>query len=644
MYAWQLSAQQQTRAQELKQTISQQVQENNLNQAARSSNTLAEMYWNANALEQAATQYEYSVELYKNLGNTNGQRVVQTYLGNIYDGLNNPAKAEAAFKEALRISRQEKNNQNIIDALNNLGTYYKEKTKLQEAIANYEEAAGLALEIQNYQALKGLYASLSNAYGQQGNEDQRIRYYDLRVDIDKRLQAQQMEAMQNQTAQKVQQAKQKAAASEKEKEQAQEELKVKAEEFEEIAEKKDQQIGAITKEKEETEEDLREKERLLALERNITFGLGAGVLLFMVLLIIIFRNYRKMNRINAQLDKRNKEVEKQNTEIQQQNTEINKQNKEINAQNKEIQEQKVELLLQRDRVRSKSRALQKALEEIEEFNYKLTSSINYAKRIQDAMLPPEADFQHLFKDSFILFKPRDIVSGDFYWFAESGHRSIKDDGQGHLLNEPEAAGQKNKIMVAAVDCTGHGVPGAFMSMIGYNYLTEIEGRGITDTGTMLDQLHLSVRKALKQNETDNRDGMDMALVVVDKVKKTLQYSGAKNPMIVIQDGQLEMYKGDKMPIGGIQKEKVRTFNAVELPMNKPTWVYLFSDGYPDQFGGEDGRKFMLKKLKNLLLENHAKPFETQKEILDQALTQWQGTKHKQIDDVLVMGFKVDLAE
>ncbi|MEM6297889.1 MAG: GAF domain-containing protein [Bacteroidota bacterium] len=255
--------------------------------------------------------------------------------------------------------------------------------------------------------------------------------------------------------------------------------------------------------------------------------------------------------------------------------------------------------------------------EIETTSRKLHSSINYAKRIQEAMLPDRQSIKQALPESFILFKPRDMVSGDFFWFAE----------------------QDDKQFVAAVDCTGHGVPGALMSMIGNELLNEVINlRNIHEPSQILRELHYGVRQDLKQRDTQNADGMDMVICVIDKKAKELSFAGAKNPLVYIQNGDLHYIKGDRFPIGGKQLGSVRNYTTHKISFHAPTTFYLYSDGYQDQFGGEKGtKKFMAPRFRNLLHNIHFLPMSEQEEILDTTIKKWMRGS-RQIDDILVMGF------
>lgn len=263
-------------------------------------------------------------------------------------------------------------------------------------------------------------------------------------------------------------------------------------------------------------------------------------------------------------------------------------------------------------------ALTLAYSEIEIKNKDITDSINYSKRIQDASLPPIELREELFPDSFILFKPKDIVSGDFYWYAE----------------------KEGKKVIAACDCTGHGVPGALMSMIGNNILNQIVNeKGITTAGEILNQLHSDIRKSLKQDErSENKDGMDLALLVFTS-KNEIEFAGAQRPLWIVSNKSLTEIKGNKFSIGGIQTETERKFDNHQIKLSKNDTLYLFTDGYADQFGGPNGKKFMTKNLKELILGIQDKSLTQQCSILDSSLESWK--EHtEQVDDILMIGIKI----
>ncbi len=302
---------------------------------------------------------------------------------------------------------------------------------------------------------------------------------------------------------------------------------------------------------------------------------------------------------------------------------------EIRVKNTELEQSKEEILVQAEHLR--------------QANLDITSSISYASRIQEAMLPRLEKVKTAFPDSFIIYKPRDIVSGDFYWFSETlpEPRFVKDPA---LPGTPSILDgfTGGKKIIAAVDCTGHGVPGAFMSMVGDAYLNQIVNLGgITQPQLILQELDQNIRTALNQQETENLDGMDMAICVISPNQEQLEFAGAKNPLIYIRDGELHQIRGDRYGIGGLRydEHEERIFARHTIQLDRPTSFYIFSDGMQDQFGGERGKKFMIKRMKKLFLEHYQKPMEEQKQIFEEALADWmQG--YNQIDDILVIGFQI----
>jgi ligand-binding sensor domain-containing protein/serine phosphatase RsbU (regulator of sigma subunit) len=258
-------------------------------------------------------------------------------------------------------------------------------------------------------------------------------------------------------------------------------------------------------------------------------------------------------------------------------------------------------------------------QELAQKNKDITSSIQYAKRIQLAILPPlEQIFRH-FPESFLVYKPKDIVSGDFYWFG------IKD----------------GKKIIAAVDCTGHGVPGAFMSMIGHNLLNQIiSENGITSPDLILNALHRGVQAALKQgtNVVDTSDGMDVAICSIDTERSELVYAGAFRPLFIVNGSSFERIDADKSPIGGSQLDAERKFTPHRVKIKKGDTIYMTSDGYADQFGGERGKKFMVKRFNELILSIQHQSMQEQGRTLETTFEAWKGS-YQQIDDILVIGIR-----
>ncbi len=297
---------------------------------------------------------------------------------------------------------------------------------------------------------------------------------------------------------------------------------------------------------------------------------------------------------------------------------------ELQQANTEILAQKSELENAYEEIRATNEQLNEALHEIEEKNRDITDSIQYARRIQEAILPPDNEFKEALPDAFVLYKPRDIVSGDFYWL-------LRTDGLTY---------------VAAVDCTGHGVPGAFMSVMGNSLLQEIIGQsGARDPGEILTRLDKRVQQTLRQvagtpgSSSASKDGMEVALLCFDTRRNELAFAGANRPLFYVRDGQMHEVEPDKVPIGYHSYTEIERFTTTRITWQRGDIFYAFSDGYGDQFGGERGRKFMVKNLKDLLLKHHADPVSRQRELLGHTIDSWRGSR-PQIDDILVMGIRV----
>lgn len=257
-------------------------------------------------------------------------------------------------------------------------------------------------------------------------------------------------------------------------------------------------------------------------------------------------------------------------------------------------------------------------------NQNLTDSINYATRIQAAMIPTEKVIRTVIPDAFVYFRPKDLVSGDFYWMHQR-------DG---------------KIFIAVVDCTGHGVPGAFMSIIGIDLLRNIvSGQKVDDPSQILRKLSIELDQTLRKNDSNLlepdsvNDGMDISICVIDRDKKEIRFAGAVNGIYIIREDKLESYKGDRIAIGRIVDGRVPDYTTHIISATEGDMVYMFSDGYVDQFGGPDNKKFKHLRFRHLLLNIHKLNADDQKSILHQKMEEWRG-ESEQIDDILVLGFRV----
>ena len=330
------------------------------------------------------------------------------------------------------------------------------------------------------------------------------------------------------------------------------------------------------------------------------------ILIFSILLIWMYRQKKEAYKLLAL----------QNAEILEKNEEIKSQSEEILKRNKEIQ-------IKKDKIELQAKELEKHHKLTLQQKQEIVDSINYAKRIQQAVFPTKNYINKILNDYFIFFKPRDIVSGDFYWMKKID----------------------NYVIVVAADSTGHGVPGAFMSMLGVSFLNEIvNSENISNAGAILNKLRTKVKNSLHQTDKDSlmQDGMDIAFYIINTESLELQYSGAYNPLFIVRDNngaELIEIKADRQPIAIYLREKDFTNHSYQL--KKGDCLYTFSDGYADQFGGKKGVKFKLKNFKQMLLNINNLSMSKQEQVLSDTLTEWMGDKYEQLDDILVLGVRVD---
>lgn len=345
--------------------------------------------------------------------------------------------------------------------------------------------------------------------------------------------------------------------------------------------RKETEITLLKQEKLIQEKDIEKQEAELNKQRLFRNSLMAGIGLAVIIIALIIFQY----------------IQKQ------------KANKVLSLQNEEINKQK--------------KLVEEKSEELQEKNNEITGSILYAKRIQQAIFPPQKHLSSFLPESFIFFQPKDIVSGDFYWL------------------QPHPA-TPYIFYVAAVDCTGHGVPGAFMSIVGNNLLNDaLKVAQKTNVADILNELDKNIRTYL-HHETGSavvNDSMDIAICALDKEKNTLTYAGAYNDLYMFREGKLHIIKADIKPIGSVHHTDINNFKQHEIPLQKNDVFYIFSDGYADQFGGPKGKKFKSSQFSRLLQEIHTQELSSQRDILQQHFDEWKGSL-EQVDDVLVIGFKV----
>jgi serine phosphatase RsbU (regulator of sigma subunit) len=567
-------------------------------EASRYLNQAATIHWEKKEYDKAITYFEKSLKLNEAIGNEQGMSGINSNLGMIYADQQQYAKAVDCFDKVLEHKQKGNDKESLIYTYINASVVLNNIKEYAKSAMYLEAALDIAQELSNTEQMKSCYGMLSETYTKAGESEKAKKYFDMyrtfheMLQRDKELvykQSAEESRLRMQLAEFEKQNKELALAA------AKKEIKEQAKTLDQydstnqalLVNMSKQELLAKWKEAELTNTTQRHEAKLNE-EKQIRYAVLAIMAIMLIAGAFLYRSYREKRKINHQLA-----------------------------------EQNAEILAQQDIIVAQKDELEKHFDLIAEKNQNITASITYAQRIQAAMLTDTQNLQKLISQSFIFFKPRDIVSGDFYWFKEwTGNHGEK------------------KVLVAAVDCTGHGVPGAFMSMIGSNLLHQIVANDIVSPELVLQELHKGITTALHQENGENKDGMDMVLCTFDKKHKKVEFAGAKNKLLYIQNNEIHEIKGDKHPIGGKDKtESSRTFTKHTIDTKQPTTFYLFTDGYQDQFGGIDNRKFMISQLKQLLLSIHSKEMAEQKTIVKDTIEKWRGKEH-QIDDILVMGVKV----
>ncbi|HTJ51271.1 MAG TPA: SpoIIE family protein phosphatase [Cyclobacteriaceae bacterium] len=569
--------QQPTKVQEFEQFLNDAIKNKDNGKASYYAYELAKLYTDEKQSEKAIQFLNQSLTYSKKANDPTLTYLAYQKLGLIYTDTKKHSKALDNFEKALSAAEGLKKPDYVHEELLHIASSYSTLGKFSKSIESVQKALSLAIQQNDVTNQQNCYMLLEEYYKKDGNSAKAKEHQTLYTNIiqskkKEEEQAQQQKALEQQIAKAGTEKKNVTAELEKNTKKLKhaedsllatkyslQETSQSLKEAKDINEKRQLQIDLLNKDKELADLRMMEQEATLKNERLIRKSIIAVALLVAALIIVLVRDYRKKLKVNKKLDEQNKSIK---------------------------------------------------------------SSINYAKRIQEAMLPKSEFQKNLLPDSFVLLKPRDSVSGDFYWFTE-----IKS------WYDPD-------VVFAAADCTGHGVPGAFMSLIGINALNGIISGGIAEPNLMLHALDTEIRSALQQEKTGNNDGMDIALCIYRKQKNIIEFSGAKNPLVYIQNKQLFQVKGDVHPIGGSQRKKEVVFKKHIITIDQPTMIYLFSDGYRDQFGGKNNSKFMSKNFTKLLLDIHHLPLAEQKEILDKKIEEWRGN-HPQTDDILVMGIKLD---
>lgn len=577
----------------LESKIESLVKKNNTTQAGTLLLELGDVYQSSGQNQKAEIQYKKAIDIFKT--NKNWELKINAYnkLGKIYSKQANYKGAIDVFKNSLEIAEQYAPQASQLSAYIQVGITYNNLNKGKFTLHNLEKAALIAEKINNNELARYCYDLLIDASKKYKKAKKTVIYQEKYQYYNDLLAQEEIE----ETEQEVLEVKQKVHKQNQALINSSLELykqKIELEKTEEIL-TEEKEINKLQKESIkllEREKELKEV-KIKALNAAKEFSRTINIIIFCIAVFLtgiavyiyyIFRQQVKRKRL----------------------------------------------------IRSQKNYLQKQHEKLADQHEKITSSINYAQRIQAASLPTISEIETRLKNQFILFKPRDVVSGDFYWFYNPQSTNLHSDKTSLKIQHTE-----KEYLIAAIDCTGHGVPGAFMSMIGFNILNRIVSNGELSPAEILSQLHAEINAALNQEESQNVDGMDMVICSVNEEKKELTMAGAKNSLVYIQNNELTAIKGDIYPIGGAKHGSDLTFTNHTVKFDQTTHFYMYSDGYIDQFGGPNNKKFMSKKFKNLLLDIHQHPVEEQKLTLENTINDWMGKEHKQLDDILVWGFKLE---
>ncbi len=574
-----------------------------INQESGCYNKLANLYWEHNKYKEAELYFEKSLEINKKLANENGIAMINSNLALINSDIGNFAKALKYFDETLKLRIIKNEKGGIIAARINMSLVLNNLSQYDESIKHLQEALDIAREMNDYEQMRSCYGMLSETYEKQGDRQKSVYYFDLYKQFNELIEGEKLdeaiklaneERLKKELAVKESQIKElEIIKKDYELIQSKEELKKTESEKMSLLDtlsKKELKLKYIENERklEKAETDRKLLESKLILRNIILFS---AILLFALFIVIFFYfQKRKSNRV----------LLAKNTEISQKNEEI------------EVQRNNIEELLIKTTQAHES----------------IKSSIDYASFIQAAIINKKPYLSEFTDDSFIFHQPKDIVGGDFYWYT-------------HI---------DNKLLIAAADCTGHGVPGAFLTILGYNFLNQIVNISKeTNPGKILEELHKNVRDALNQQTGDNKDGMDIALCMIDKEKGKLQFAGANNPLVYVANNKLSVINGEKYGIGGHtdrifkrqkdKKNKKEMFETQSLELSESMRLYMFSDGYFDQNGGDEDTEMKIQDFYDLLFKNASKSFKKQEEQLISFFNDWKAG-NEQVDDVLVMGVKI----
>lgn len=607
----------------------EKVPNNDKTSIAKYNGNIAEAYRKMKKLEKAAEHYELVIAA-ESSDNIHPEELILSLnnASSVYAEMGNYDKAKSYISKAIEIEEKKSDKKNV-QLYNNLGNIEFLSGDKDKAITDYEKVLANVKDTMGRSAAVALH-NIGKSYFLKKDYQKADTYFQRSINISKASKFNDLVSQGNFMLSEIIAAKASCKAdfelyknllsdgqvqifdsqsplgdvSEKyETEVSKEELMVQL-----------KQKDALLKKQAEISEKQNLKNKLLQVNNQIQIAennrqktlilyLVCGIVLFLLLAGFAFRQYLLKRKANQNLIKQNAHILMQSEEINAQSEELIARNEKITAMNTDLEEQK---------------------KEIENKNNKITASIHYAQNIQKAILPGDNLLSKLIDEYFVIFKPRDIISGDFYWASQ--------------INQDE-------FIVVAADCTGHGVPGAMMSMLGVALLNEIIiDKKIYEPGIILDRLRELVISSLGHTERTDphapRDGMDMALLRINKKAGKLVYAGARNPLVLVRNRESTVYDADNMPVGDfLMSENAKQFKSTEVEIEKGDLLYIFSDGFADQIGGPKKRKYFKKNLEQLLVKVCNENMQIQKETIENEYDTWKGNL-KQIDDVLVFGIKI----
>jgi serine phosphatase RsbU (regulator of sigma subunit) len=607
---------------------------------------------------EAIKYYTKSLDFYKSLSDNNNLINCYSNIGVAFYNLGNYEKALENYFISLKISEETKDSIHIAGLYSNIGAVCMEQEKLEDALDYYTKANYIATQIDSKSNIADTYRNIGEIYIEERKFDSVEIVYNKAFDIYKELNDMRGEVIiLNKFGRNYYQQTEYTDSESKKRELFKKSLDFYNKSLtlnNEVNEKEEKinsylGIGEVYLEKKQYQKAIRylnkaekmaeEIESLVyikSIQENLSkANAGIGDFKKAYYSHVLFKNLYDSLKNDENIEVLTQTRMQYEFDKQQKEQEFIQAQKDLEYKQKQKRERlirifiliglvivsafSIQMMRSYQRKKRDNELLEEQKEEIEKQKQEITDSIIYAKRIQTAILPTPSWVNTNLPEHFILFRPRDIVSGDYYW-----------------MNKID-----NKIIVAAADCTGHGVPGAFMSMLGVSFLNEIVNKNnIVQPNIILNQLRSQVKHTLDQTgkEGEAKDGMDIALCVMDIENMVLQYAGAYNPLYLFRNGELLETKADRMPIGIYIREK-ESFTNNEIKLEKGDTFYIFSDGYADQFGGEKGGKFKTKAFKQLLADIQSKSMEEQHEILNKTIDEWRGDI-EQIDDIIVLGIRV----